>query len=120
MHLFPSVSPKTIVGNLATRELQGQKMKKKKDNYNNKITRGVRVYCTLFTVWPTLFYSIPTHGNQTEVGRNNSLVPCLRNECQPVCITVMETGNMTNGDSVIKVYCTSPITNSKTQTTETL
>ena len=28
-----------------------------------------------------MLYSIPTHCNQNEAGRNNSLVLCLRNEC---------------------------------------
>ena len=49
---------------------------------------------TFITVWPSLFYSIQTHCNQTEAGRNNSLVPCLRNECQH-SLLLLETGNMT-------------------------
>ena len=32
-------------------------------------------------MWQSWFYSMSTHCNNTEAGRNNSLVPRLRNEC---------------------------------------
>ena len=46
----------------------------------------------------------PTHCNQTEAGRNNSLVPCLRNEYKSFHYCYGNGERDQDGDSMMKVY----------------